>query len=326
MYSMYFTITSVCNQNCLCCPYTKEDECFPEIKREAVENAVLEAVKNQQKRDGGNVSVVLSGGEPTLYTELPLLIRNLQDMGAQVHLLSNGEYFSDEKFLQKMDESIDWARLLVTTTLHSHISALHEQANRKQGSFRRTLTGLHSIDARKAHITVKHCITGSNYEELCAFYEFVDTEFGKHIPLYLCGIDYIGVPRDRVKKEAIGLPEIRPALEKMFDLMEGDQKHRYVYASHIPLCWTDPYYWRYLTLNNPEFLYNASGKYGEINWNATSDTGIKKNVCSECAVRHLCMGTYFSAFDVLGRCAFKPFSPDVLHIEKTRNGEACYGK
>ena len=110
-----------------------------------------------------------------------------------------------------MDESVDWSRLRVTTTLHSHEKKRHEAANRKEGSFDRTLSGLHNIDRRGAQVIVKHCITGTNYRDLCEFYRFVDLEFGKHVPLYLCGIDYIGIPEERVKREKIGLPEIRPA-------------------------------------------------------------------------------------------------------------------
>jgi MoaA/NifB/PqqE/SkfB family radical SAM enzyme len=291
----------------MCCPYTDEDECHPAIPREDVENAVRKAVINQQKNGKDKVSAVLSGGEPTLYAELPLLIKNLQEMGASVHILSNGERFADREFLKQLDETIDWSTLSVTTTLHSQRSEIHEQANRKKGSFQRTLDGLHRIDERKAHVTVKHCITGSNYRDLCAFYKFVDAEFGKHIPLYLCGIDYIGVPKERIQTEKIGLPEIRPMLEQMFDLMEKDKEHRRVYATHIPLCWTDPYYWKYLTFNRPDFMYHASGRYGEINWEANSDSGIRKNICLECKVNQLCMGTYFSAFDALGKDGFHPF-------------------
>lgn len=309
MYSMYFTLTSICNQNCTCCPYTENDEIFPEMRREDVENAVRKASEDLRKKGKESaIAVVLSGGEPALYTELPMLIGNLQEMGAQAHLLSNGECFADAGFLGRMDESVDWSRLRVTTTLHSHEKEKHEAANRKKGSFDRTLSGLHNMDLRGAQIIVKHCITGTNYRDLCEFYRFVDLEFGKHVPLYLCGIDYIGIPEERVKREKIGLPEIRPALERMFDTVEENENHRPVYASHIPLCWADPYYWKYLTLNHPEQTYNASGKYGDVHWNAASDTGTADDICPGCIVRHLCMGTYFSAFKVLEKTAFRPYS------------------
>lgn len=308
MYSMYFTITSRCNQCCTCCPYTEEDEILPDMEAAQIKEDVTKAIAMQKEKGRDpRVDVILSGGEPTLHPDLPEMIGCLQKLGASVHILSNGERFADPVFLEAMDRKVDWRKLLLTTTLHSQDPEEHEKANRKKGSFQRTIAGLHRADERGALVTVKHCVTGSSCRDLNEFYDFADREFPVYIPLYLCGIDYVGIPPERIGEEKIGLPQVRPALEALFDKVEEKKAHRRVYASHIPLCWTDPYYWRYLTLRNPARLYKAAGRTGETNWNAASDTDICEEICGGCRVKELCMGTYKSAYRVLGQEGFRPF-------------------
>lgn len=308
MYNMYFTITSRCNQCCTCCPYTDEDIPAPDMEISQIEDAVRKAIARLQETSGEQrLSVVLSGGEPTIHPEFPRMVGRLQKAGASVHVLSNAELLSSSELLHKMDQYVNWKELRLTTTIHSEIPEEHEEANRKKGSFERTVAGLHNADLRGAYVTVKHCVTGANYKGLNSFYQFVDKEFPIHMPLYLCGIDYVGIPQERLADNRIGLPQIRPALEGLFDLVEKKKVHRKVYATHIPLCWTDPYYWKYLMMRNPAFFYKAAGRTGEMNWESSSDSGTNGDICESCKVRNICMGTYKSAYPALGQEGFRPY-------------------
>lgn len=301
MYSMYFSITYRCNQKCLCCPYTEDDSGFEDVSVKEL-CCVVDSILKQEKE----LYVVLSGGEPTLHPEFPELIFQLQKRNVSVHILSNGERFSDLLFLEKMNSKVNWEKLYVTTTLHSHRREEHEAANQKKGSFHRTLKGLHNLVERGAIVTVKHCVTGVNYPELKEFYCFVEQEFEDQIPVYLSGIDYMGISEPLLEKEKVCFPKIRPVLENLFDYILQHSEKRRVFCSHIPLCAADPYYWPFLRIRDKERIYKQSGRSGQVE-ESVEESGTHSEICRECQVRELCAGTYLSAFQVLGKEGFRPY-------------------
>lgn len=301
MYNIYFSITSRCNQKCLCCPYTDTDFKYPDMTKEEIQEAARQALEKD-----ADLYVVLSGGEPTLHPHLPEIISELQKTGASVHLLSNGELFSNTDFLERMDKAISWETLYVTTTIHSHDALEHEAANQTPGSFQRTFRGLHQLERLNASVIIKHCITGRNYQNLKKFYRFIDQEFDKKVPIYLCGIDYSGISEKLQEMEKVGLPCVKSELEALFDEILAAPSRK-VFCSHIPLCWADPYYWRFLSISPVHRKYDSSVRQGQITKNAVSDSGTHPGICRDCTVRAFCTGTYYSAFQVLGNSGFKPY-------------------
>lgn len=301
----YLAIDYICNENCLFCPCSQKEKKagiitpFAEIRRSA-----------DRFFQDGIERIVISGGEPTLHPDLSGSIRYAQDKGMEITLLSNGELFSNPDFLRGFLSSVNVAKLTVITTFHSHLAREHEQANQTPGSFQRSLHGLQSLLAAKVTIVVKHCITRMNYRELKDFYVFFDEFFPQNVSMQLCGIDYCGIPKERLEAEMLSFTEIKPYLEALFDAYltrKAEGNARNLYCINMPLCSCDVYYWSFIR-KKPDKTYQAYKDPRNLTITDVEDNvGALGGACKNCQAFALCSGTYRTAFEAFGDRIIKPY-------------------
>lgn len=304
----YLAIAYLCNENCKFCPCSKNEK---KLEETTSYSEIIQSITEFQAK--GIERVVISGGEPTLHPDLVRIINSIQSVGMYVVLLSNSERFANTKFFESFINGIDSSKIEVITTLHSHIEKKHEEANQTHGSFHRTVEGLHNLCKSKITVIIKHCITKHNYKELSDFYVFCDTNFPEEVSIQLCGIDYCGIPKEKLKDEMLSFVDLRPHLEYMFDLHISRQNEgncRNLYTINIPLCAADVFYWNYKC-----FMRKKTGKiyqaYKDPRNHSVSD--VDNNVsqcigaCEECKANTVCSGTYKSAFEAFGDAIIKPY-------------------
>lgn len=306
--SAYLAVSYLCNESCEFCP------CSANEKKEGMVTPLGELTDSADAfYENGVERVVISGGEPTLHPDLACLTGYIQKRGMKVTLLTNGELFSVPKFVDGFTCRVNMPELTVITTLHSHIPAEHESANRTPGSFGRTITGLLKLCSCQCGVIVKHCITKHNYRDLAGFYKYCDETFPENVSLQMCGIDYCGIPEDRLEREMLSFPEMKPYLEELFDehiRKQDSGSRRRLYSINIPLCAADVYYW-----NEKHLMKKKSGKtyqaYKDPRRNAVSDVennvSVFPEVCNHCKAAGLCEGTYRSAFDAFGGRIIRPY-------------------
>lgn len=306
MENAYLAICYFCNENCRFCPCSKGE------KRKGLitdMNELKESVDSMVQ--DGITDITISGGEPTLHFGLTELIAYIQKKGIQVTVLSNGERFSDVAFLEKFLMSVCVEQLKVITTLHSSVAEEHEDANQTEGSFSRTIKGLQNLSRNGIRVIIKHCITRKNYRDLIPFYQYCDGAFDKNIDIQLCSIDYVGIPEEELLDERLSFMELRPYLEGLFEFHMEQQRHgeiRRLYCINIPLCSCDVYYWNYLPFRRKRMYDQYKDPYSMKIMTGSDNVGIHSRFCRGCKVASLCSGTYFTAYDVLGKNAVKPFS------------------
>ncbi len=92
----YLQITRKCNQNCRFCsnPPTQKNRSLAFFKK-----MVNYYAKN--KYDG----IVFSGGEPTLYPQLPHLITHALDKGLHCRVITNGQKIADPGYLRELADA-----------------------------------------------------------------------------------------------------------------------------------------------------------------------------------------------------------------------------
>ena len=306
MKNAYLAICYICNENCLFCPCSKAEKS---------ENMVTDYIEIKKSVDllaeNGITDITISGGEPTLHPNLPLIVRYIQEKGISVTLLSNGERFCDNKYVKTFVNLVNIHNIKIITTLHSNIYTEHERANQTNGSFFRTLNGLLNLEKQGIRVIIKHCITKQNYKDLVSFYQFCDTTFPSTVDVQLCSIDYCGISKEELQSNFLPFTEIRPYLEELFDyhsLLEAQGGSRKLYCINIPLCACDVYYWNYMPKRRKK-MYDAykHPKDKEI-LNVSDNVGIDKAVCRDCKVKNICNGTYFTSFEAFGDKVVKPFS------------------
>lgn len=235
-----------------------------------------------------------------MHSEFLKIIEYLGSRQVEVNILSNGERFSDDRFV---DEFIDRCNVLnttVVTTIHSSIPNVHEEQNGSHGSFARTVTGLNKIFMRGVRVVVKHCITRFNYMNTRDFIEFVDRTFHPSVSIQLWGLDYCGLSKEEAEELYVNYVEFGPYLESALDrYIEINNRNRRELSMHnIPLCWLDPFYWplvevrkgRYSTYMDPSTTLTDN----------SDDSGCFAQKCAGCNLNGICPGTYRTMFYYFG--------------------------
>ncbi len=289
----YLAIGYACNQKCRCCPITNninKDELlapWDRIKKEA--DLMLSS---------GVTDVTISGGEPTIHPDFFKIIQMFLQKNIGVHILSNGEKFSDKTFFEKFLKISCGKPVYVTTTFHSFSPEAHEFQNQSKGSFARSLEGLKNLDSSGINIAIKHCITANNYRELPLYIEWVLNNFSCNTEIQLWGIDVCGVSDTLAHEMYVEYNKIGASIEAALDLFEKDpsSSERVLTINSLPLCMCDPYYWAYFT--PPEADNYIEHMQGGRKMDAISGPASKN--CNSCRFRSYCPGVYYSNFDLFG--------------------------
>lgn len=309
MGTAYIAISYICNQRCSFCPCSKEEKRYREAKLEELEANVNDIIAHSLI-DG----IVVSGGEPTLYSGFIDFIEFLCDKNLKITILSTSERFSDKGFVKKFASRIDVGQVEVLSTIHSHLSEQHEQINGTGGSFERTIYGLSNLNAEGIHTTVKHCITRENYKDLKKFYEFVDSRFAQAVDIQMCSIDYCGITPEEYSRHMLRFPELEPYFEELFDCyMERKEQGnlRHMYCINMPLCSADPFYWEFFAQKPDGYSAYASAQDSggvSASSNVTKDVDTFGKMCKECKAESICPGTYRSAFELFGDQIIKKYT------------------
>lgn len=323
MKNAYLAICYACNEDCKFCPCSKKEK----NKKMLTDINELKKTVDEFEQDGVT-DITISGGEPTLHPNLSILIAYIQSKKIKVTVLSNGERFCDSNFIKQFIEDVNIDLLKIITTLHGSNPLEHEIANRSRGSFDRTIKGLHNLIENGVKVIIKHCITKENYRKLLDFYEYCDQEFLANVDIQLCSIDYSGIPKEELDAQKLSFREVKPFLEEVFDYHKSQKEGgnvRKLYCINIPLCSCDVFYWNYFTFRKKKMYSKYKDPRNKEIENISDNVGIHTEYCKGCKAIDLCNGTYYTAFDVVGKELIQPLrekeSRNICHNEQVHYPE-----
>lgn len=309
MKSAYLAISYKCNQHCSFCPCSKKESQFPFSDIEQLKKSAKDFVENQ-----GVEMIVVSGGEPTIHPGFHEILTYItKTLYCCVTILSNGERYYNQEFVNKIQEIGTTDKITAITTLHSQNSEEHELINGSKGSLARSIQGLKNMYKIGVDVIVKHCITVDNYKDLLEYYKFIDAEFPEGVCLQLCSIDYCGIDEADLEANMLSFVELQPYLEEMFNYYiqkceEGSTRH--MYAINMPFCSCDPYYWNILVGRADTYLAYGSvdgdGKIEKID-SVSRNVDTFGSACRNCQAVEICPGTYKTAFDYFGNRIVQPY-------------------
>lgn len=288
----YLALGYACNEKCRCCPLVAKND------RENYYPIEQLLDMAQKMLFYGVTDVTLSGGEPTLHPDFFSLIKFFHQNGIGVHVLSNGERFSNFEFADEFIKHAEEGALTVTTTFHSMDADMHEYQNGTPGSFQRSLRGLQYLDKNNINISIKHCITADSYRDLPIYIQHVLESFSSNAEIQLWGIDLNGINCELASKSFVAFSEIGEYLQKAIDLFEVSARygHQILTINNLPLCMCDSYYWQYFTSPCQDVYVDVKLEGKDMEPNA----GPISTNCKKCPFHKYCMGAYYSNFELFG--------------------------
>jgi radical SAM protein with 4Fe4S-binding SPASM domain len=163
-----FEITNACNLRCIHCEGNAG-------KKKTDELTTAEALALcDQLADLGTEKVHLSGGEPLLRPDWPLIAERLKSRGVAVHLITNGLLFSEAIAEQCQAVGIDMVAISIDGTMAVH-DAIRRYPKKEAGPspFRRAFEALALSRASGFPTVVITHINGWNIDELAALHQLL---------------------------------------------------------------------------------------------------------------------------------------------------------
>lgn len=188
-----------CNQNCLFCNSSKHiEEYYPQ--KEDVINRISEMARDMVRL------LSISGGEPTVFRNLPLFISHGKKSGiSQIELQTNGLMFSYKEYTGEIkDSGLDSALVSLHGTNEKTFNAL----TRTRGGFPLVLSGIRNLLERHIRVTLNFVINTLNYTELPDFVELINMEFSNNCKIIF---SYIA-PTGNAEDNTVIIPQITDVL------------------------------------------------------------------------------------------------------------------
>ncbi len=164
--SLSFELTPVCNMACSMC-YVRMD------KKTQESIAPLRSAKDwlslaDEARDMGLLFILLTGGEPFLYPELPALVAGLQEKGFIVSINTNGTMI-DEK-------AVEWLKRTppsrLNITLYGSSDATYERLCGKSDGFTRVTRAIDLLRDAGIPVKINVSVTPWNARDLEGIFRF----------------------------------------------------------------------------------------------------------------------------------------------------------
>ncbi len=324
MKTLHFSSLGACNQRCLFCVKGGDSPIERYIPTAECKKIIAE------KRAEGYDSIDFDGGEPTLRPDLAGLMSWAFKCGyIIVGVVTNGVRFGSPGLIDKFEKIRSNCRpgqeIRVYVSLHSHLESVSERLTGSKGTFRKTLKGLRSLQARKFSTGLYYIITEYNYRHTRGFIEFVHRKFPG---ISNITFSYI-YPSGRALKNMHIYPKLS-LVEPYFRDVISLCARRGIMSSisscgTIPLCLTGGHEHLFIdrfARDSPEKAGVVDSTKDELFTLATMkyhrETKIKVPRCAKCLLEELCSGIWKVYADRHGTGELKPFR-SIHRLRKTHN-------
>lgn len=109
-------------------------------------------------------TVILSGGEPTLHSEIYSFIEELENRDYHFIIFTNGRWPNPERLIGLLQKARNFDGFLIS--LHGSTATTHDAFTGKAGSFDETIHNIRNATNSKLPVTLSTVITSRNLDEL----------------------------------------------------------------------------------------------------------------------------------------------------------------
>lgn len=259
------------------------------------------------KRDSGTLSVLkvcriidsapkdsalqITGGEPTMYSELPAILRHGKEKGHFIVIQTNGTGFADESFANECLPYIDHVHMAI----HSYSEEVHDRIVGTTGMWRKTMKGFERVADSSVILTTQTVLSKVNIATLYDTFSFIQEKRPK-TRMSMTYPHLMGNAWHNRKEVAFRYSEHRDEITRT---LEGFAP--YIFTEAIPPCYLHPFADKVASTAEKEILMGASHRSGidfsqgecTQNYNLNDlQCHRKAPRCRECIYDKRCMGVW----------------------------------
>ncbi len=277
----YIQVTRRCNQQCIICSNP------PTEKKLTLENAKQKI--DEIKREGGD-GVIITGGEPTLYAELPALIIYALKEGIFPRIITNGQKMADYKYAKSLqDAGLQHLHL----SIYSCREKVQATISKNDDSLKNIVKALENLKKLKTiMVDINIAISRLNADHLSETTKWITENypFVKH---------FVFNNLDPFMNRASKNPEVIPRLHdfelELYRCLKFLEKNGKTFrVERVPLCYLPEFEFsstetRKIVKQEARTVYflDEKGKTIQTKWESE-----KAQCCSDCYANDICTGIY----------------------------------
>lgn len=222
-------ITELCNSKCLMCLGSLKKNIT--YSKEKVFESIDEFI------DGSEEVIQLSGGEPTIRSDLKQILLKIKENNpnASIQLNTNGRMFYYESFLDNIKDHFD----SVLTEIHGPNSNIHDEITQSKGSFNQTIKGINNLIKENKKVTIIILINKINYKHLEEISELINNF--ENVSVQFKYTWFVNNAKNNFEKLFIKVTNIAPYLQKAIDKLNHNFSIKY-----FPICIFNKKYYDYV--------------------------------------------------------------------------------
>lgn len=229
MNTTWITLNQECNLRC--------EWCFSSHTNFKNKNIPLEKGIELVKisKESGVKNIAFSGGEPTMYTELPDLIRYSKKLDIHTTLITNGIKLSDKDYLIKLKEAgLDFISLAIKATNEEDYYNLT-----KRNSFSKVLEAIKNISNNKIRLSVSFVVDSINMANVIEGIKSAKQYGAKRFFISFCYNLNIDNAKNEEYKSINNPNKVINEFIKYYDEIDKASKGNFLLSQMFPRCLWD---------------------------------------------------------------------------------------
>lgn len=268
-----------CNNNCIHC-VVADKRCAGILDIPHIMN-ILKKVPNGE-------AVQITGGEPSIFTYLPDILKACKDKNCKTIIQSNGTGFSDKSFFEKCKPYIDHIHIAI----HSYDEKVHDNIVGSQGMWQKTIKGWENILSSGIYCTTQTVLSTYNINTLYDTFSFIQ----KKAPNTYMSMTYPHLMGNAYKNRDFVAFRFSDYKEEIQRTLKDFKEN--IFTEAIPPCYLYPYF-PYNSAEN-DILSNCtrtgvdfSSNQDVKNYNKLDVESKRKGPkCKECVFNSHCIGVW----------------------------------
>ncbi len=163
--SVFWEITSLCNQSCCHCYNTSGQQAEGELTTEECLQLIDEL------HEAGTYKLIIGGGEPFCRPDFLHLVRSASERGMSMVTATNGTLLDDAA----CDLALECRDFKLLVSLHDFVAERHDLFCGLNGAYELTLAGLKLLKQRGVKFGIQSMLTKAICENMERFFAFVNS-------------------------------------------------------------------------------------------------------------------------------------------------------